>query len=364
MGAFSIKIAERLKPFSHLPGTSCLLPKSFWQVQVFPALLRFKNPHQDQSLELMLQVAGPVKDFTVQQDLEKGLLLVFGKTPQGYLRYLIIQEEEGIVLYFQKLPVKQMVLNLQGQEVMIKERGKFLLPFSTQQAHLETPQERLSLGMHKAQDWALVHRRCDLQEIFPIWYRLAGWLPEDLNKKEHSAGMHILLKRCEEAISSAQKNEIVPSFENLFLAGFYSLMTPRLFDFEFQGIVPNTTEQAGGSALFLLKDAQTLIRSLFFHEKGDRTHLLPALPPEFHAGRFINICSIFKDQIDLEWSKKTLRCVIWRAGHDRTVYLDLQKSIRRFRLRRSHKERGVIVDRDEPLILKKGDTLYLDHFQK
>jgi len=74
-----IKIAERLRPFSHTPGASCLIPGTCFAVTAFPTLLRI-----DQH-EIKLKLTGPVSNFTLQQDLEKNCVFVFGKAKEGHL---------------------------------------------------------------------------------------------------------------------------------------------------------------------------------------------------------------------------------------------------------------------------------------
>src|ERR1700688_868586 len=97
-----IDIAQRLRPFSHVPGAACLLPKSRWQVQVFPTLLLFKNLQNGELLKWELDLKGPVRGFTVEQDLEKSHVRVFGHSPLGYVCYVIRREEEGIAIRFDK----------------------------------------------------------------------------------------------------------------------------------------------------------------------------------------------------------------------------------------------------------------------
>jgi hypothetical protein len=65
----NLTIAEKFCPFSHTPGSSCLIPGTWWSVQAFPTRLCFS--HRDQRIEISLELTGPVELFTLEQDLEK-----------------------------------------------------------------------------------------------------------------------------------------------------------------------------------------------------------------------------------------------------------------------------------------------------
>src|SRR5579872_2254383 len=163
-----IEIAERLHPFSHLPGTRCLLPKSNWQLHIFPTLVCLKDKDE---LKIILDLVGPVKNFTVEQDLEKGHVSVFGKTAEGFLRYRLMQSEKAVEIHFEKLPNGTMHIDLPSGKILVKENQIQRICASLPCA-LDVPPENLSLGMHRSQDWEMVSRRGDLREILPIWFRL------------------------------------------------------------------------------------------------------------------------------------------------------------------------------------------------
>jgi hypothetical protein len=99
-----IKAALRLHPFSHLPGSSCLLPGSFWKLTTFPTLLVFENLYVQKRFEVKLHLEGPVRDFTLEQDLERGEIHLFGHSVQGYFRLRISRSEKGLDLLFEKTP--------------------------------------------------------------------------------------------------------------------------------------------------------------------------------------------------------------------------------------------------------------------
>src|SRR5579871_5182907 len=98
-----ITIAERLHPFSHKNGTKFLLPGTSFSVQVFPTRLDFLDLEgRVVPFNVCFEVAGPVRDFTAELDLEHGALRVFGMTRKGYMRYRVFAKKEGIWLIVEK----------------------------------------------------------------------------------------------------------------------------------------------------------------------------------------------------------------------------------------------------------------------
>ncbi|MGH2639026.1 MAG: hypothetical protein ACRDF4_07075, partial [Rhabdochlamydiaceae bacterium] len=132
-----IEIAARLKPFCHKPGTTCVIPLTSLQVQVFPTLLRFTDLLTGNTWDEKLEWKGPVEGFTVELDLEKACVEVFGKTAAGFRRF------------------------------KIKETS----------SKSETL-ERLSLGKHTKLDWELVCRRMEMEEMVPVLFQLGQLVPE------------------------------------------------------------------------------------------------------------------------------------------------------------------------------------------
>lgn len=346
-----IKIAERLRPFSHLPGVQCLIPQTTVQVQVFPVLLRFKNLMRgdSQPIEYRLDLKGPFKNFTVIQDLENLRVRVFGHSADGYVRYCLFLDKGKISIDFEKYP---------------KELPGRLIEFPIHESPQRDFKERLSLGENKAQDWDLVRRRQNLKEIFPIWFRLGQTLP-DMDLPVSEEGTVSLLKECESIIENREKKHLMSSFLNLFNAGFEGILVPRLLDDQFQGLVDEREHPPlEASPLILLSKGSALIRSLFFKESGNDMFLLPCLPPDFDCGRFLHLQSIHGDVIDIEWSKKILRRFVLRSKSQRELNLHLQRAIKKFRLRRSPKDRGQVIESGQTISLKANETLFFDRFQK
>lgn len=321
-----IEIKERLRPFSHLPGTRCLIPGTEYIVEAFPALIRIYEKEELVKV-LPLEIEGPLKQFTVMQDLERGCVVVFSE------RY-----------HFQILPDLEIVTT----------KHPHLPPLSNQ--------ERLSLGSHKKQDWNEIKKRGDFRDIFPLWFRL-GSLLNLIPRAIPEEGIFSLIEEGKQALLAHQPEKLVPIFQKLYLAGFESLMVPRIKDTDYQGIVP-LGPLPQSSPLYLLTEGAILIRSMFLLSSGNEIAILPNLPPEFFAGRMLHLKCAPYGELDLEWTKKMVRRVEFRAKQDGEIQFYFHPSIKTFRVRESKKDRGHHVTAGQPLAIKSGCSYLLDRFQK
>jgi hypothetical protein len=343
-----IKIAEKLKPYSHTPGDFCLLPGTFFRVQVFPALLRIhdlRGPFPTLFAEIPLPITGPVKDFTILQNLEQGFILVWGLAQNGFMRYKISGSVDTIFISIEK-----------GPEALFQT-----FPNSTPVVN-PSLQERLSLGNHKAQDWGLMNRRIALEEILPLWFRLGQMIPSA--SKKPLAGTAILLDECKQAIETPSILSILSAFQKLFLAGFEGMLSPRLQDENHQGFnLPPIEQDSQLSPLILLTEGALLIRSLFVQQEKKCLKILPALPPEFHCGRFLGIQCHELGILDMEWSKKAIRRMVFQATQDGELALEFfQVKSYRLRMGRQGREKQGVVG--ESIKIQQGQQYLLDNFMR
>jgi hypothetical protein len=361
-----ITISEKLKPYAHKPGTMCLLPGSNYALQIFPALICIFDLSSVEAVniaKLKVSVEGPVKNFTVQLDLEKGCVLVFGEGLNGYFRYKISVNTEGILVSTERSR-EIIVFTLENGKLQLlqKNEKQWVLKINAAYLHIESPlYDRLSLGINRAQEWSMVHKRNLLEEIFPFWLRIGECLPP--NNFLPCGGTSSLLKNCEDAISKGNVNEVLNPFHELFIAGFKSLLVPRLLDDQHQGFNLPAVKSTG-SPLVLLIEGVKLIRSLFATCKSDTLSILPVLPVEFHSGRFLHFKCENIAYLDLEWSKKTIRRMILFAEADGVIDLKFQKEIKSFRLTKASANTNEKMRVNQQLNLMKGETYYFDCFQK
>lgn len=323
-----ITIAARHRPYSHQPGTKALIPRGPYTLQAFPTLIRLFEG--DALLyERKLPFSGPVKNFTLMQDLEKGILKFFGHAKEGYFSYEVAHK---------------------GALVEFKGNRE---SFTFDVTHKPLPKqevERLSLGSHKAQEFELMARRLDLKEILPLWFHLGQITPvQPIAKIE---GTLALLK------PPSGKNEILATFSHLFLAGFDSLFSPKINDDRYLGLSPWCEETKEVSALPLLTEGAKLIRSLFFKNEDNHFEFLPLLPHYFPSGRFINI-KAEGATIDFEWTERRIRKVMIHPHKAGDLVLSFPKEIKSFRLNKKGR-----LETNLPLKVESGITLFLDRFEK
>ena len=346
-----IQIAQRLRPFSHTPGTHTLIPASSLSGRVFPSRIFFTDLSSNENYELRWELNGPFEGFTFIQDLERRHLRIFAESKEGYFRFCLSARKEGLSLFVERADT-EIPFVWEEKRKVLKEKQEWILPvFFTL---FKPTGERLSLGSHKKLDWDLVKRRSDMREILPIWFRLSIVLD-----KTDQTRVPRWLKNCH----IKDKNEAEKHFLNLFRIGFWGIMVPRLVDEDHQRIIRQETLMEDADPLILLSEGGKWIRSLFFRAEKQRFYLLPALPKGFAFGRFTNITSAW-GEFDLDWSKRILRKAVFRARRSAKLELVLQKQIRSFRVRNSHRDKGKIFSRETPLLVEENHTYYLDRFQK
>lgn len=334
-----ITIAQRFHPFSHESGTKFLLPNSSYSVQVFPTRLNFVDiDGQRESFFLLFDFVGPLEDFTAELNLELGILRVFGMTKKGYMRYILCAKKEGIWMTVEKLPEEMLVCHRSfSPEQLCLSKGESLLishPFKN--FGKMKNEERLSLGIDKAQDWGLIRRRNDFKEIFPFWLMLSRWIPQ--KDAEKDLGNYLLLQECRRKIDQGEKGAVLKAFHHLFLAAFDGVLVPRLYDSEYQGILPGVEQKESlSSPLPLLTEGADLIRSMFFQERGEKIAILPCLPSEFHSGRMIGVKPLKGLTLDFEWTKKNLRRMRISSLDEGEILLSLPKGIHSCRIKKGRR---------------------------
>lgn len=373
-----IKIAERFKPFSHLTETLLTLPGSSFRLKLFPTRFQIDDVSKAEPIRLLtvdFDLKGPLEQFTVQQDLEKGEVLVWGKAINGFVRYRIQSHfpfVSGTTITFEKTPLDGIrwqhnglwgisgpnILRAKDSLVCSKERNSGEISF-----YQPNIQERLSLGICKSQDWELIRRRCDLREIFPLWHRLGLMIPSFEFVKTKNGTMR-LIEECRQAISDSGPEFLLSYFKRLFLAGFESMLSPRLTDTSYQGIIETPDQlDSNTTSLQLLIDGGKLIRSLFIQERENKIYLLPALPPEFHCGRFAQLISKW-GICDIEWTKKALRRVVFHATKAEKISFVFSKGEKRCRLRHSYKDKGTIYINGSTIDLQPDQNYWFDNFSR
>lgn len=356
-----IQIEQKLSPFSHTPGTYFVLPGSSLQVQIFPTRLIFQDLQDEKNASFVvdLQINGPHKDFTAELHLSEGYVKVFTEAQNGYIRYYLQAVKEGVQIYLEKASCG-LVCFCMGKEIKIhaKEQKLLPIPFSFYEA---SQIERISFGIHKKLDWDLVKKRRLLDEILPVWFHLSQLVPKQTPANSED-GTLFLLERCKNLMQEKSRVGLYSAWMDLFDSGFEGVLSPRSEDPYFWGTTPKANSRF--SPLLLLESAYFAIRDLFFQEQGNTYSFLPCLPPEFHSGRMVRVRTKDGDQVDFEWSKKTLQKIVWRSAISREIQLNLSNDLSSFRIRKSLKDRGRKMEKTDPVFLEERGVLFLDRFQK
>ncbi len=361
-----IDIAERLKPFSHSPGISFILPGSDYQVQVFPCLLRIYHLRESFPVlvaELKLDVQGPIRQFTVCNDLEKGRISVWGETKQGWMRYHLFSSAEPgqIRLFAERTPPIGLSLH-QDQTTSTLQNGDVhtILGHTQTLAPYRIPAcDRLSLGNHKAQDADLIKRRLSLQEILPLWHRLGQCVPS-YPCTDSPGGTFALLEECREYMAQGKPEKTEQAWLNLMQTGFSHFLVPRLEDQDFQGITPPLAS-LHCSPLGLLSEGAKLIRQLFIQISNHHIHFLPHLLPSLSCGRLLDI-PWEEGTISLEWTKKTIRRVILYSQQEQEVRMHFRSDVQSYRFRQNLHDKGIRKSCQETLFLHKNCHYFFDNF--
>ncbi len=340
-----IAIAARFRPYTHSLGSFALLPASSLAIQAYPNLLKvFAVEHGLSEIGIIdFSFAGPIDDYTVQTDLEKNRIAIWGKARQGFFRYFLSPAgARQIALSWDKQP---QTASWQATPGLLAER----LP-------QPAPLCRLFLGISKQGNWERIRERLLLAEILPYWHAFAIRVPALAYVPEQNS----LAAECQHAIQQQERLNAGTHLQNLFLAGFKGIFVPRLQDEEHQGFSKQVSEYMAPMAL--LNASKNMIESLFYLFDGRELRLLPCLPPELHCGRMIGV-KLGNILLDFEWTKKKMRRMMLLTDRSETLRVLLPKDIHSFRLSKKEHEKGAVYNNGSEILLEPGVTYLCDRFE-
>lgn len=261
-----IKIHERFRPYSHRPGTSVLVPGTKYIVTAYPTLIEVTLEGQKIASKM---IPGTYDTFLVSQNLEQGFVVIHSAKEKHYV------DAQGQILDAKPLP--------------------------------RSHQERLFLGCNKAQNYDKVRERADLEEVLPLWHKLAGYY----------AGTHSITDPLAE-----------------YLSYFSASFVPRSADSEHQGFhLPN------------LKDPfeilnQKSIRSHFIDEDHEK---IIVKKTSFISGRLIH-AEFSSGTIHYEWTKSFPR-QLYFDGDISKLEIAFPSEVKSYRVTTT--EKGLLFDRFE-----------------
>ncbi|MEI6242879.1 MAG: hypothetical protein WCP39_05695 [Chlamydiota bacterium] len=353
-----IKIEKREAVFSHQMGIATVIPRTFWCASIFPTRILFfrrKTFLDMEKKEFFLDLKGPWKNFTIQQDLEKDRIVVFGES-SSYFRYSVFEKNGSICIHFEKTPKEGIYLPALGRIVLASEEVCLEIP---EDPIGDASHEILSLGMHKALDVELMNRRKDLREILPLWFHLGSVVPPCVG----TTGTSSLFTDLESSYKEKRKDKVEKTFFLLWNVAFSGMLVPSLEDNLFQGILEKGSVAPDDSPFAILYKGKEWIRSLFFQSHKNRISLLPLRLSPLWCGKMGNLSSEM-GLLHMEWTKKRLRRVIFCAHKDGEIVWDFPSDVESYRVRMNRKDRGRVYLPGDKLTVQKSKTYFLDHFQK
>jgi len=356
-----IELFQKYNIFSNVASV-LLIPKTSWKVRIYPTLLILEDLLSHSFIKLKMNIEGPVKEFRIFLNLQKGWIQVQGFSKKGFFRYRIYAVENKICISLDKF-FEGFSFDSENNFSAKIVQDKKLLSFTSDKIDTFEPKmtkEILFLGSTKKQDIELIDRREDMTEVLPILYLWAQFFSK---AEKPRSDICSLLDQLEEDVSQKKKEQAEKMLLSIYKVGFSHLMMPRLKDDEYQGIIDEKILPEG-NPIYLLNKGYELIRKLFFQNEKNIFHILPCLPKGFHCGKLLNLQIEGFGTLSLEWSKKILKKMVFNCKKDFDLKLKLQSKLNFFRIRTKRREKGRKVSVKETLSLEEGKIYFFDRFQK
>lgn len=351
-----IRIKDRFKIISHDLGESFLILNTAYFVRIYPGLLFFKDLDSDKDFKIFIKFQGPVKNFTISQNLYNGNIEVNFHAKDGYVSYRIMMAGNEVYLCFDKTAEKKLTVEFDKiTQVVAKQR--IFLPI--ERISMLRPPEYLSFGIYKKPDLSQIKKRENLQEILPFIFLYSQFYLD----VQYSCCLrkNCLLKRLADEIQKKEKLKLAESFINVFKFHFFGAFVPRMNDDEHQNICDYVDKEISPWCVFI--NLYSCVKSVFIEEASKKLFLLPCLPALFNHGFFVNI-KISSGQIDMRWSKKLLKKAIFKPSKDIELQLILHSMIKTFRVRTDARDKGKIYNNEDIIGFEKDKSYFLDNFKK
>jgi len=360
---FRISIDKKLYLSSYSAHTKLPIAQSLWQVDICPARLLFTHPTYPM-IEIFWCFDEKIEQFLIYYDLEKGFIEVSGKESKSFFSYRLIHDERGLSLTMRRLTKPRLGYHYTKSSSSLQktiQKAEIILLNDERGVISKSPLETLFLGCHKQPLFSQVKTRGLLEEILPLWHRLAQLIPSQKPNKVSSK----LLQAIDDAVVAKAHDNLEKPLLDLFQKGFCHVFIPRIYDEDFLG-----GEQLG-EKLFDLKDPYSLftickdkIRSLFFKQEKNKLYILPHLPKQLHQGKMLNIICEDLGILHIEWSKKALRKMIFEAVNGGKVDFIFPENFKRFRIREKGSRKKGFFSKESSISVIKGKTYFLDRFER
>jgi hypothetical protein len=320
-----IRKPRSLTPFSHYAGVHVSLPTTTYTVAAYPTRLQIFDETGLSVKEHLFKVSGPIEDFTVLSNLERGAVTVTSR----YYRFHVLPNLE--VIETRRPPLSDL------------------------------PKEELFLGSLKQPKWEALAERCDPKEILPLWHRL-GTLLSLPDQVLESVGLFSLIEKARALKEQKEHAQLLEPLMQLYRAGFSATLVPRSSDTQYQGIVEDM-RPLPFSCHYLLTEGARLIRSFFYQEKEGSPCFLPHLPSECFSGSFYSLETKW-GTFHFRWTKKQLREVWLESKYNGTLAIGFPKALKRCRLRTNARDRGVSALTSDSFEINSKHDYVWDRFEK
>jgi hypothetical protein len=327
---------EPCRPLTRRPGSWAPIPGCRWQVQLFPTQLRLLGPAQERQI-IDLNITGPVQQWTAQLDLDHQEIRIWGRAQDFFLF---------------RLGVVNGALVLRGKRA--DDLNRVLVEQLTSPAACV---ERLQFGCHAMQDVERLNAHV-LPQIVPTWFRLGMALEHQAQDPAELS----LMGRWAQALQNQDRRQAAELILQLRRAGFQDLWAPQQVDHQFWGFgLPPTLSDP----FHLLAAGARLLRKMILTSDEDSCTLLPLLPKELPAGRFLNAQWPGVGALHLEFTRGRPRRLVLEPHVSRSVRLVWDGDHARVRVLKE----GVPIREGErqlksgdPLEIVAGRSLHLDRF--
>jgi len=331
-------------------GVDVFIPSTALIAKIFPSKLVIGKHVID------FDIHGPITDFTVELNLEKGRVEWYLKCKEGFIAWHLYALDTTIVLELRRGP-QEGVNTYYEKTICLEPRDKLTLDIS-KRFGAKKSFERLTCGISKKQEIEAIFSRKKIEEFLPFCFFVSQYAEQKVKKIEGGIADMILL--AEEAILAKNRIQLSKIFEEMFSISFYDLFVPTLEDRMHQNVFKNKVKK-GVIPFDLFGHWYHLIKKCFIDLKGSTLHLLPCLPKDIPCGTFSKIQ--FKDiEVDLSWRKQRVLKMAVFAKKQTVLTLDLPEKAKSFRLRKNLKEKGLIYPIHQAVSLEANTLYYLDRF--
>lgn len=315
-----------------------MIPLSNWVVTAYPTRMELSDFFEDM-IVIEMALKGPIRGFTLQQDLEKDICRIFGSSEAGYFEFQLFVDFQEKALSIKYARGEAVVVFVDGKQVRL-QKGEVIDLIDVLQGKQTETKEKISLGSNRKQEINEIWGRYDLREMLPILYTIS----------------QSVLLPAEERITQLPVSE--EGFSQFLATGFRSLFVPKRRDENYLGVFYEKLPDSL-TPLYRLKAFQKAFRMLFLMEEDAKIQLLPNLFSTFHCGRFIG-AKVQGAKIDFEWRSGKLRAVIIYPEKKGELTFLWPKEIQGCR---SDKQE-VVQGKQTTVGLKPGKRVILDRFYR